>query len=76
MSMQKYTTSEKLEVLRGEQAQAVHDARRRTGKASLSDFSKDELNALEGELTRIAKAEKEQAEAAKKDADQSNRDSQ
>jgi hypothetical protein len=53
--MKKYTTSEKFEVLRGEEAQVLHDHRQRLGKSSLADFDQDELEALERDLTKLAK---------------------
>lgn len=53
MAIEKYTTSEKFEVLRGEEAQVLHEHRQRLGKSSLTDFDKDELDALEKDLRSV-----------------------
>ena len=45
MTMQKYTTSEgKLEILDGVQSKVVNDHVIKNGKASLSEFSEEELS--------------------------------
>lgn len=62
MAIEKYTTSEKFEVLRGEEAQVLHEHRQKLGKSSVADFDKEELEALERDLTRVAKATKEDDE--------------
>lgn len=59
--MKKYTTSEKFEVLRGEEAQVLHEHRQKLGKSSIADFNSDELEALEKDLTRVSKANDERA---------------
>jgi hypothetical protein len=58
--MKKYSESEgKLEVLRGAEADVLTKHRRRLGKASLTDFSKDELAALEADMSAVRKPEEE-----------------
>jgi len=52
MAMQKYAVGESLTVLRGEEAQVVQGYRTRLGK-SVSEFSKDELQALESDLAAV-----------------------
>lgn len=54
MAMQKYTTSEKFEVLRGEAADVLNKTRQRLGKASLADFTEKELKDLEEDLSRFS----------------------
>lgn len=53
--MQKYGTSEPLEVFRGEEAAVVNSHMRKTGKA-VSDFDKKELSELKKDLAGVREA--------------------
>lgn len=50
MAIQKFGDVEKVEVLRGEEAQVLNDHMERTGKYKVSDFSKDEKKELTQDL--------------------------
>lgn len=50
MAIQKFGDVEKLEVLRGEEAQVLNDHMERTGKYKVSDFTKDEKDKLAEDL--------------------------
>jgi len=47
MAMKKYTGAESFEVLRGAQAQTLHDFRQKVGKSSVGDFTPEELSELD-----------------------------
>lgn len=56
--MRKYTQSEgKLEVLRGQEAQVLNDHFNKLGKRKVSDFSEEEIEALEAELNAVRQEE-------------------
>lgn len=57
MAMQKYTKGEgKVQVLfEGAEAQVIQEHRVKTGKASVSEFTNDELKALEADLDNARK---------------------
>lgn len=50
MAIQKFGDVEKLEVLRGEEAQVLNDHMTRTGKYAVSDFTEDEKESLAHDL--------------------------
>lgn len=71
MAMKKTSQGEgKIEVLRGEEAQVLNDHFAKTGKYAVSDFSEDEREALDADLsqTREEKAEHRDEPASKDEA--------
>jgi hypothetical protein len=55
--MRKTGQPEKLEVLRGREAQVLHEHQQRLGKYSLADFDGDEMKSLESELDQVRESE-------------------
>ena len=53
MAMQKFGDTEKVEILRGEQATVLNDHMKKTGKFKVSDFSKDEKAELQRDLEAV-----------------------
>lgn len=57
MSMQKTGDAEKIEVLKGEEAQVLNKHMSKLGKYKVSDFSKEEKEALQSELDSVRPAD-------------------
>lgn len=78
--MKKTGDAEKLEVLRGREAQVLHSHMQRTGRYSVADFTEDEMKLLKFELKQArdqderdekeAKDRAKLAEKAAKDSDE------
>jgi len=59
MGMQKFGDVEKIEVLQGKEAQVLNKHMSKLGKYKVSDFSKDEKEALAAELESVRPKEEE-----------------
>lgn len=57
--MQKYGDVEKIDVLRGEEAQVLNDHMARTGKYKVSDFNKGEKEELQSALNSVKSEDSE-----------------
>jgi hypothetical protein len=62
MAMQKFGDVEKIEVLKGKEAQVLNQHMNKLGKYKVSDFSKEEKQALQQELESVRPQEDEDAE--------------
>jgi len=66
MTIRKKGDAQKLEVLRGKEAQVLHTHMQRTGKYQLSDFTEEEMATLREELERAREAEETEQKEARK----------
>lgn len=62
--MKKYGDVEKLEVLRGEEAQVLNEHMEKTGRYSVSDFNKTQKEELQRDLDAARERAKEESEEA------------
>lgn len=65
MAMRKYAEGEgKMEVLRGAEANVLHDHMERLRKFSVAEFSDEEKDALQRDLSEVRKQEEDEARAS------------